>query len=268
MSGFLYKHVLLVGATSGIGSGMADRLVEAGIKVTAVGRRKERLDEFVQKHTQKMTQGLVFDVGDIGKAPQFAADVMKQYPDIDCVFLNAGTQRFYDLTNPKDFDVKSFQHEINVNFMSNVALTQAFLPFMMPKNSSFIFTTSLLSITPLSSIPAYSASKAALNSFILCLREQLKRSTVKVIEVSPPLVQSELPYSSLMRHTLLTIYLLAAELNGPVGMPLKQYVEETWKGLESGSDQVVGGTLGNPKLFMSIVHNRRKIFEEYSNSWN
>ncbi|KAI2669777.1 hypothetical protein CBS147355_9702 [Penicillium roqueforti] len=195
-----------------------------------------------------MAQGLVFDVGDTGKAPEFAADVMKQYPDIDCVFLNAGTQRFYDLTNLKDFDVKGFQHEINVNFMSNVALTQAFLPFIMSKKSSFIFTTSLLSVSPLSSIPAYSASKAALNAFILCFREQLKRSTVKVIEVSPPLVQTE--------------------LNGPVGMPLQQYVEETWNGLKSGSDQIVGGTLGDPKLFMDIVDNRRKIFEEYSNSWN
>lgn len=32
---------------------------------------------------------------------------MEQYPDIDCVFLNAGTQQFYDLTNPEDFDVKN-----------------------------------------------------------------------------------------------------------------------------------------------------------------
>lgn len=129
-------------------------------------------------------------------------------------------------------------------------------------------TTSLLSITPLSSIPAYSASKAALNAFILCLREQLKRSTIKVIEVSPPLVQSKYLYSSPVLYTFLTVYPLAAELNGPVGMPLKQYVEETWKGLESGNDQIVGGTLGDPKLFMGIVDNRRKIFEEYSNSWN
>lgn len=68
---------------------------------------------------------------------------MKQYPDIDCVFLNAGTQRFYDLTNLKDFDVKGFQHEINVNFMSNVALTQAFLPFIMSKKSSFILCEDL-----------------------------------------------------------------------------------------------------------------------------
>ncbi|KAJ5751440.1 Glucose/ribitol dehydrogenase [Penicillium nucicola] len=245
---FPYKHVLLVGATSGIGRGMADRLIEAGIKVTAVGRRKDRLDEFVQKHTESMAQRLVFDVGDIDKASQFAANTMNQYPEIDCIFLNAGTQRFYDLTDHEDFDVKKFQEEMNINFMSFVALTQAFLPFMMSKKSSFIFTTSLLSIIPLSTIPAYSASKAALSAFILCLREQLRRSTIKVIELSPPLVQTE--------------------LNGPVGMPLEQYVEETWKGLESGSDQIVGGTLGDPGVFQDLVGNRRKIFEEYAKSWH
>lgn len=102
-----------------------------------------------------------------------------------------------------------------------------------------------------------------------CVSESsLKRSTVKVIEVSPPLVQSKLLYSSPFLYTLLTVYSLTAELNGPVGMPLQQYVEETWNGLKSGSDQIVGGTLGDPKLFMDIVDNRRKIFEEYSNSWN
>lgn len=74
MAGFHYKHVLVVGATSGIGRGMADRLIKAGIKVTAVGRRKERLDEFAQNHTQNMAQISVFDVGDIGKASQFAAE--------------------------------------------------------------------------------------------------------------------------------------------------------------------------------------------------
>lgn len=105
MAGFPYKQVLLIRgwATSGVGRGMADHLIEAGIKVTAVGRWKERLDEFVQKHTQNKAQRLVFNVGDIGKAPQLDAkwvhsttpaiellnnhrnSAMEQYPDTDCV---------------------------------------------------------------------------------------------------------------------------------------------------------------------------------------
>lgn len=70
---FSYKHVLLIGATSGIGKGMAEALVEAGIKVTAVGRREERLNEFVQKYGENKAQGVAFDISHNEKAWDFAA---------------------------------------------------------------------------------------------------------------------------------------------------------------------------------------------------
>jgi NADP-dependent 3-hydroxy acid dehydrogenase YdfG len=71
---FEYKHVLLIGATSGIGEAMADRLVEVGVKVTAVGRRKERLDEFVTKHGADKAQGVQFDIASLSDIPKFASE--------------------------------------------------------------------------------------------------------------------------------------------------------------------------------------------------
>lgn len=77
---FPYKHVLLVGATSGIGRAMADRFIQAGIKVTAVGRRKQRLDEFIAKHGEEKASAMTYDVSDIDGAPQFASEsVGKQF---------------------------------------------------------------------------------------------------------------------------------------------------------------------------------------------
>jgi NADP-dependent 3-hydroxy acid dehydrogenase YdfG len=67
-----YKHVVLIGATSGIGKGMADRFIESGIKVTAVGRRQDRLDEFVKKYGVQKANGVAFDIADYKKASQFA----------------------------------------------------------------------------------------------------------------------------------------------------------------------------------------------------
>lgn len=61
---FSYKHVLLVGATSGIGAAMADKLIREGAKVIAVGRRQDRLDEFVKKHGQEKASGVRYDVND------------------------------------------------------------------------------------------------------------------------------------------------------------------------------------------------------------
>ena len=61
---FQYKRILLVGATSGIGAAMADKLILEGAKVIAVGRRQERLDAFVQKHGPEKASGIKYDVTD------------------------------------------------------------------------------------------------------------------------------------------------------------------------------------------------------------
>ncbi|TGO20680.1 hypothetical protein BPAE_0275g00110 [Botrytis paeoniae] len=108
---FPYKHVLLIGATSGIGLAMAERLVQK-CKVTVVGRRKDRLDEFVAKHGDK-AKSIAFDIGDTEKASQFAADVIESSPDIDCVFLNAGYQRKHDFSKPESVDIKGFNYEMH-----------------------------------------------------------------------------------------------------------------------------------------------------------
>ena len=59
-----YKHVLVIGATSGIGAAIADRFVDSGAKVIAVGRRQDRLDAFVQKHGSEKASFVRFDVTD------------------------------------------------------------------------------------------------------------------------------------------------------------------------------------------------------------
>lgn len=61
---FNYKRILLVGATAGIGATFADKLIEHGAKVIAVGRRQERLDEFVKKHGSDKASAVRFDVND------------------------------------------------------------------------------------------------------------------------------------------------------------------------------------------------------------
>ena len=59
---FPYKLVLVIGATSGIGAAIADRLVQEGSKVIAVGRRQNRLDDFVRKHGKDKASAVKFDI--------------------------------------------------------------------------------------------------------------------------------------------------------------------------------------------------------------
>ena len=75
MASFAFKHVLMIGATSGIGHGMANRLIKEGVKVTAVGRRQDRLDAFVAEHGKDKATAEVFDIADLEAIPNF----VKQY---------------------------------------------------------------------------------------------------------------------------------------------------------------------------------------------
>lgn len=127
---FPYKHILVIGATSGIGRAMAERLVENGAKVTVVGRRKERLDEFVAKYGEEKAQAVVFDISQTDKIPQFVKDVTARYPGIDSVYLNAGVQRTHNLASDEGWDLQEFNSEFHTNFTSCVALVHAFLPFL------------------------------------------------------------------------------------------------------------------------------------------
>lgn len=68
---FPYKHFLVIGATAGIGKALATRLIESGAKVTAVGRRQDRLDEFVQTFGPTHAKGERFDIGELVKIPDF-----------------------------------------------------------------------------------------------------------------------------------------------------------------------------------------------------
>jgi short-subunit dehydrogenase involved in D-alanine esterification of teichoic acids len=61
--------------------------------------------------------------------------VTQTYPDIDCVFLNAGLQRVYDFSKPESVDLQAFFSEFNTNFTSMVTLTHAFLPFLQSKKA-------------------------------------------------------------------------------------------------------------------------------------
>lgn len=67
-----YKKVLIVGATSGIGEALANRLIAAGSNVIVSGRRQEKLDEFVHRHGKDKSSAAQIDVTELDKIPHFA----------------------------------------------------------------------------------------------------------------------------------------------------------------------------------------------------
>jgi len=162
---FNYNKVLILGATSGIGNALASKIVDNGIKVIVVGRRKEKLDEFVQSHGSDKAEALTFDITQLDKIPQFANDVMKSHPEIDCIMLNSGIQRPFDFSKPETVDLKIVEEEFTTNYTSYLHLTMAFLPYLQKQNkeTSLIYTSSGLGLVPMLRVGNYCATKAALH---------------------------------------------------------------------------------------------------------
>lgn len=163
---FQYKKALIFGATSGIGWGLASKFVETGTSVVVVGRRKERLDSFVKEHEGKDSKATVdqavFDITNLKDIPNFASEMFKKHPDIDCVFLNSGVQRNMNWAEPESIDLSNLEMEVLTNYTSYMHLSKAFLPYLQkqaPKETSLIFTTSGLALIPVLFCPNYGATK-------------------------------------------------------------------------------------------------------------
>ncbi|KAH7068429.1 hypothetical protein BKA63DRAFT_495071 [Paraphoma chrysanthemicola] len=248
---FPYKHILLVGATSGIGAALADRFIQEGIKVIAVGRRQDRLDAFIQKHGAGKASGIQYDVNDTAGLETFVNKVTTEHPALDCVFLNSGIQSQIRLSRPAEVNLTAFHEEMNTNFNRLVDISMKFLPHLLAKGypTAIVFTGSLLSQVPAVTMPTYSASKAALTAYVHCLRRQLAESNVKIVEVWPPVVRTEL-------HDY-----MGADRRRAMGMPVSEFVEKTWPQLQSGQDHVIVGAIGPEEAYLGVVKQRREQFE-------
>ncbi|KAK4503751.1 hypothetical protein PRZ48_004666 [Zasmidium cellare] len=235
---FQYKKVLVLGGTSGIGKAMAEKFLDEGSAVIVVGRRKENLDAFAQEHGSKAegkVDTVVFDITDLKGIPSFANDIISKHPDLDCVFINAGIQRHLLWQEPEKVDLDLAEKEFTTNYTSPLHLTKAFLPFLQkqaPKPTSLVFVTSGLALVPNAHQPGYCASKAALHHMVLAMRLQMKEieSNVKIVELLPPAVQTELHDD---KHQ--------PEFQGKgakFGMPLDEFTEEAYEGLSAGEEHV------------------------------
>lgn len=98
-------------------------------------------------------------------------------------------------------------------------------------------------------MPGYSASKGALDAFVMCLREQLRDTNVTVQHISPGPVQTELHDAE-----------MGKEAGSKFGMPMKEFVSEVSAGLDEGKLDIFPGTLGGStkEQFLEIVRVREE----------
>ena len=181
--------ILITGGTSGIGLAFAKEFLRLGNKVIICGRRENRLKEISHEHPAMITRRC--DVAESDDRESLATWVLQQYPEVNVLINNAGLQLLTNLTGP--VDLTRVNSEIAINVVAPIHLTSLFTQtFVQKENAAIINISSGLAFVPLAFMPVYCATKAAIHSITLSLRHQLKDTSVKVFEIAPPAVDTEL----------------------------------------------------------------------------
>jgi len=184
------RTVLITGGSSGIGLGMAEAFHNRGSTVVLCGRDKQRLAATAERLPGVIA--LTCDLADKQQRSEFAAEVLGRFPALDILVNNAGIQRYVDLRKGYP-ELTCGEDEITVNFVAVVELTALFIEHLLTRPSAAVVNISSgLGFRPMLSTPIYSATKAALHTYSLVLREQLKATSVRVVEIVPPMVDTNL----------------------------------------------------------------------------
>jgi uncharacterized oxidoreductase len=202
--------ILITGGGSGIGRGLAEAFHQRGNQVIIAGRRQEMLDEVANANPGIATA--LLDVTDTADIDRFSHQMKSEYPSLNVVIHNAGIMRAEDWT-AATVDTATAQATIMTNLAAPIMLTAALLPLLRKQAQSTVVTVSSgLAFVPLALAPTYCATKAAIHSFSESLRHQLKDTSVDVIEIAPPYVQTEL--------------MSAQQATDPNAMPLQAFIDE------------------------------------------
>lgn len=178
--------ILITGGGSGLGAAWAHAFHAAGNQVIIAGRRQGALDAVVADHPGMVA--MVLDMADAADIVAFTDRLVADFPDLNTVLLNAGIMVAED-----KIDLPTAEATIATNLLGPIRLAHALLPHLETQAASTILTVSSgLAFVPLAATPTYSATKAAIHGWSLALREQLKATSVEVIEIVPPGVQTDL----------------------------------------------------------------------------
>jgi uncharacterized oxidoreductase len=218
--------ILITGGTSGIGRALAEAFHGRGNQVIIVGRRKRLLDEIVAAHSGM--RGICVDVRNPNELDALAQQIQAQFPNLNVLINNAGISRTEDLASDP-IDTSISLSIVQTNVLAVLHLTASLLPILKRQpNATIMTTTSGLAFVPRANFPTYCATKAFLHSWIQSLRFQLRNTSVAVLELAPPYVQTELAGP--------------AQATDPSAMGLADYIGEVMRLLEQ-RDQAIGEIL-------------------------
>ena len=186
------KHVVVTGATSGIGQDSALKLAAAGATVILAARTPQKLDETVQRIRDEGGKAFAYacDIADTADCERFIQTVLAEHRHVDILINNAG--RSIRRSVKFSFDrFHDYERTMQLNYFGALKLIFGFAPKMLERKSGQIINIS--SIGVLASPPrfsAYVASKAALDAFAWCAAPEFADANVRFTTINMPLVRT------------------------------------------------------------------------------
>jgi uncharacterized oxidoreductase len=212
--------IFITGGGSGIGRGLAEAFHERGNKVIISGRRRAKLDEVVAANPGMVAVEL--DIADPASIEAVAARLNADHSDLNVLVNNAGIM-LPDQAAGR-IDDKLLVDTVTTNLVGPIRVTAALVEHLKGKNDAVIaYTSSVLGFVPMAVTAVYSATKAALHSYALSQRFLLKSAGVRVLEIAPPWVRTELMNSR----------------EADEAMPLDQFISETMAVLGTDADEIL-----------------------------
>jgi uncharacterized oxidoreductase len=180
------KAVLLTGGSAGIGKELARLLKGKGARVALTGRNKDRLAEMQAEGFET----IVASLSDAAGVDALIADLRGR--EFDILINNAGQLVDHDFRKELP-DSNAADGCIYTNLSAPIRLTTALVPMLGRRPmAAIVNVTSGLAIAPAARQPVYCATKAGLRSYSMTLREQLKDTSIHVIEALPPVVDTQM----------------------------------------------------------------------------
>lgn len=183
-------HVVITGASVGIGQALAREFAKHGASLTLVARRKANLEQLAKEIGEKNVFVYEADLSKPNQATAFLEPAIKTFGPVDVLINNAGVQ---NIEPAEEADVEAGEKLLQLNVFTPLRLVRAVLPSMIErKTGTIVDIASMAAITPMPGMYYYNASKAALANASEGLRGELRGTGVHVLTVYPGPVDTDM----------------------------------------------------------------------------
>ena len=172
------KKILITGATGGIGSETAKLLAGSGAVLFLTGRKSDQLKALAETLKIPAERLFITDLTDEYAINTMAASILEQAGNLDILINAAGLGIIKPI---EQLSLQEFTRTLNANLVGAFLLVKAFLPAMKEAKKGLIINIpGVLGKVPMSGAAAYSASKFGLVGMMQSIREELKRTEIRI----------------------------------------------------------------------------------------